>query len=249
MLIDTHTHLTDEGFDIDLVIKNALDKGVKYLIASGSDLVDNKLNNEELLKYENVFLSAGYHPSLCNCVAENDFVYLEEMIKNNGKVVAIGEIGLDYHYGKDDRDAQIKLFKRQLDMAKIYDLPVVIHTRDAFLDTYNILKEYNLRGVIHCFSGSLDVAKKFIDLGYYLGIGGVVTFKNSKLKDVVKEIGIEKIVLETDAPYLSPFRGEKNEPCNVREVANFLSDYLDIDSDYLENITSGNAIRIFDLKI
>ena len=119
------------------------------------------------------------------------------------------EIGLDYYYGKDNKEAQKELFVRQLDLAVKYDMPVVIHTRDAFLDTYNILKEYNLKGVIHCFSDSLETALSYINLGYYLGIGGVVAFKNSNLKDVVKEVGVSKIVLETDSPYLSPFRGKK----------------------------------------
>ena len=134
-------------------------------------------------------------------------------------------------------------------LAVRYNLPVVIHTRDAFLDTYNILKEYNLKGVIHCFSGSVEVAKKYLSLGYYLGIGGVVTFKNSKLKDVVKEIGLSKIVLETDSPYLSPYRGEVNEPCNVRYICDFISEYLGISSDEVSLVTTGNACRLFDLDV
>ena len=170
MLIDTHLHLFNEGFDIDNVIKRASDVGVKYLIVSGSDLVDNRLNMELIAKYDNIFLSAGYHPSCAGDVSEEDFSFLEGIL-DNSRVVAIGEIGLDYHYGKEDREAQIALFRRQLDLAVKYNLPVVIHTRDAFLDTYNILKEYDLKGVIHCFSGSIEVARKFMDLGYYLGIG------------------------------------------------------------------------------
>lgn len=230
MLIDTHLHLFNEDYDIDEVISRAKAAGVKYLIVSGSDLVDNKFNEKLLDTYDNVFLSVGYHPSCALDVSGEDLNYLEDLIKLD-RVVAIGEIGLDYHYGKDDRDKQIELFRFQLDLAVRYNLPVVIHTRDAFLDTYNILKEYNLKGVIHCFSGSVEVAKKYLSLGYYLGIGGVVTFKNSKLKDVVKEIGLSKIVLETDSPYLSPYRGEVNEPCNVRYICDFISEYLGISSD------------------
>lgn len=249
MFIDTHTHLVNEDFDIDKVVKRAIDSDVKYLIVSGNDLIDNKLNDELSNNYNNIYLSVGYHPDACMDVEDKDFDDLEEIIKINEKVVAIGEIGLDYHYGKDNRLAQINLFKRQLDIAVKYNLPVVIHMRDAFSDTYEILKEYNVRGVIHCFSGSLETAKMFIDLGFYLGIGGVVTFNNSKLKDVVKKVGIEHIVLETDAPYLSPIRGEKNEPCNVKLVAEFLSKYLNIDESELANTTSSNAISIFDLKL
>lgn len=248
MLIDTHLHLFNEDYDIDEVISRAMDAGVKYLIVSGSDLVDNKFNEKLLDTYDNVFLSVGYHPSCALDVSDEDLNYLEDLIKLD-RVVAIGEIGLDYHYGKDDRDKQIELFRFQLDLAVRYNLPVVIHTRDAFLDTYNILKEYNLKGVIHCFSGSVEVAKKYLSLGYYLGIGGVVTFKNSKLKDVVKEIGLSKIVLETDSPYLSPYRGEVNEPCNVRYICDFISEYLGISFDEVSLVTTGNACRLFDLDV
>lgn len=248
MLIDTHLHLFNENYNIDEVISRAKDAGVKYLIVSGSDLIDNKFNEKLLDTYDNVFLSVGYHPSCALDVSDEDLNYLEDLIKLD-RVVAIGEIGLDYHYGKEDRDKQIELFRFQLDLAVRYNLPVVIHTRDAFLDTYNILKEYNLKGVIHCFSGSVEVAKKYLSLGYYLGIGGVVTFKNSKLKDVVKEIGLSKIVLETDSPYLSPYRGEVNEPCNVRYICDFISEYLRISSDEVSLVTTGNACRLFDLDV
>ncbi len=140
------------------------------------------------------------------------------------------------------------MFKRQLDIAKNYNLPVVIHTRDAFLDTYNILKEYDLKGIIHCFSGSLEVAKKYINLGYYLGIGGVVTFKNSNLKEVVKKIGIDNIVLETDSPYLSPFRGKKNEPANIKYICEYLTKIFDLSYDEVAEKTTLNAKSVFDIK-
>lgn len=248
MLIDTHLHLSNEGYDIDEVILKARNVGVDYLIVSGSDFVDNR-SNVELLRYDNVFLSVGFHPSASRDVKEEDFLFIENLINTEDKVVALGEIGLDYHYGKQDRDEQIILFERQLDLAEKYNLPVVIHTRDAFLDTYNILKKHNVKGVIHCFSGSLEVAKMFTDLGFYLGIGGVVTFNNSNLKEVVKEMGIERVVLETDSPYLSPFRGKKNEPCNVRIICDFISNLLDISPEVVEKITSSNASSLFDLNI
>lgn len=249
MLIDTHLHLYDEGYNIDDVIKRSIFSGVDYLIVSGSNVKDNEFNDKLSRDYNNIFISCGFHPEYSSIVNEDDFIFLENIIRNNPRVVAIGEIGLDYHYGKENRSEQIRLFRRCLDLASKYNLPVVIHTRDAFLDTYNILKEYNLRGVIHCFSGSLEVAKKFISLGYYLGVGGVVTFHNSKLKEVIKGIGVNNIVFETDSPYLSPYRGEKNEPCNVRYICNFLADYLNISKDSLADITSSNAKRLFDLNI
>ena len=248
MLIDSHCHLVNEDYNIDEIIEKAKENDVKYLIVSGSERDDNKLNIKLLDKYDNIFLSAGYHPSMASSVTEDDYNFLEKCLMND-RVVAVGEIGLDYHYGKEDMEDQKELFRRQLDLAKKYNKPVVIHTRDAFLDTYNILREYNLSGVIHCFSGSLEVAKQYLDLGYYLGIGGVVTFKNSKLKDVIKEIGLGRVVFETDSPYLSPIRGEKNEPGNVKLVCVFISDLLDLSFDEVANITSNNVINLFRLNI
>ena len=244
MLIDSHCHLVNEDYNIDDVINNAKKEQVEYLIVSGSDREDNELNMKLLDKYDNIYLSAGFHP----CMAEEDYNRLEEYLQND-RVVAIGEIGLDYHYGKDDMDKQKELFRRQLDLAKKYKKPVVIHTRDAFLDTYNILKEYDLNGVIHCFSGSVEVAKEYINLGYYLGIGGVVTFSNSKLKDVVKEIGLSRVILETDSPYLSPLRGNKNEPKNIRLICEFISNYLNKNFEEVSNITTSNVIKLYKLDI
>ncbi|MDO4368962.1 MAG: TatD family hydrolase [bacterium] len=248
MLIDTHLHLALEDYDIAEVIRNAKKNDVNYLILGSSSRDDNVLNVDLSLRYENIFTTVGYHPSEAIRVSEDDLSFLRSVILQK-KVVGIGEIGLDYHYGNEDRDFQISLFRKQLDIAQEYQVPVVIHTRDAFSDTYNILKDYKLKGIIHCFSGSLETAKMFIDLGYYLGIGGVIMFKNSKLKDVVKEIGISKIVFETDSPYLSPFRGEKNVPSNVRYICDFVADLLELDSNKVEKITSSNAMALFDLKL
>ena len=248
MLIDSHCHLVNEDYNIDDVINNAKKEQVEYLIVSGSDREDNELNMKLLDKYDNIYLSAGFHPCMALDVTEEDYNRLEEYLQND-RVVAIGEIGLDYHYGKDDMDKQKELFRRQLDLAKKYKKPVVIHTRDAFLDTYNILKEYDLNGVIHCFSGSLEVAKEYINLGYYLGIGGVVTFSNSKLKDVVKEIGLSRVILETDSPYLSPLRGNKNEPKNIRLICEFISNYLNKNFEEVSNITTSNVIKLYKLDI
>lgn len=246
MLIDTHCHLVNEDYDIDRVINNAKEAGVKHLIVSGSDNEDNRLNMKNLNNYDCISFSVGYHPSMASSVTEEDYSFLEKCLMNdNNRIVAIGEIGLDYHYGKDDAELQKKLFKRQLDLAVKYNLPVVIHTRDAFLDTYNIIKEYDLLFDIHCFSGSLETAKMYIDLGCYLGIGGVVTFKNSKLINVLKEIGLSCIVLETDSPYLSPDRGQKNEPCNVSKVCNYISKELDIPYSEVAKITTDNAKKLF----
>ena len=156
---------------------------------------------------------------------------------------------MDYHYGKENIEKQKELFIYQLDLATKYDLPVVIHSRDATQDTIDILKQYNLKGDIHCFSGSLETAKIYINMGYYLGIGGVVTFKNSNLYKVIIEIGIDNIILETDSPYLSPepLRGTKNSSKNIPIIAKKIADTLGTDINEVSRVTSSNAINLFDL--
>lgn len=250
MLVDTHLHLLKSDFDdIDKVISDAKKVGVNYLILGGCDKESNYENVILSNKYDNVYSTLGFHPEFCNVVTDDDLEKLERDILNNDKVVAIGEIGLDYHYGKEDKEQQILLFEKQLMMAERLGKAVVIHTRDAINDTYEILKKYNVKGVIHCFSGSLEMANKFIGLGFCLGIGGVLMFYNSNLKDVVREISLSWIVFETDSPYLSPIRGEVNEPRNVRLIANYLSDLKGIPINDVENVTTDNVRRIFDIKL
>ena len=250
-LIDSHCHLSKDDYeDINEVINRALDNNVKYLIVSGCD----KKSIEESIKiannYNNIYLTLGYHPSEADIVDLNDLDNLKQIIKNNKKVIGIGEIGLDYHYSKDNKEKQKELFINQINLAKELDLPIVIHSRDAFQDTYDILKEYNHRGVIHCFSGNIENAKMYSKLGYYFGIGGVLTFKNSNLKETIKEIPLDRILFETDSPYLAPtpFRGEKNEPKNIPIIAQELSNILGINLDEIAEITVGNTCKIFNNK-
>lgn len=247
MFVDTHCHLYDEDYDLDSVISGADLDGVKYLVLGSSSYEDNIGNLELCESYDNLFVTLGYHP---DCANSFDFSLLDSLRDSlkSSKVVGIGEIGLDYHYGKENIDEQKELFIKQLEIAEEFNLPVVIHTRDATFDTYDILSRYKVKGIIHCFSGSLEMAKKFIDLGFYLGIGGVVTFKNSKLGSVVREVGLENIVLETDSPYLSPFRGEKNEPKNVKIVAEYIANLLDVSVLEVGEVTTSNAFRVFDLS-
>ena len=245
-MIDTHFHLPDNLDEFDNIIKDAMNNGIKYFILGGCDINNNK--NNILYGTNNIFFTLGYHPDMASIVTGSDLKLLEEQIKEY-KPVAIGEIGLDYYYSKDNKNAQIELFEKQLDLASKYNLPVVIHSRDATLDTISTLKKYNLKGVIHCFSSSLEVALEYINMGYYLGIGGVVTFKNSKLKDVVSAIGLEHIVLETDSPYLSPVRGEVNYPKNIKLINDYIADLLGVSKEEVAKITSSNASKIFDLKI
>ena len=173
---------------------------------------------------------------------------MEEHI-NDKKVVAIGEIGVDYHYDDTNKEKELYVFKKQLDIAKKYNMPIIVHTRDAIGDTYDVLKEYKLNGSIHSYSGSLEMAREFIKLGYMIGIGGVVTFKNAKnIKEVVKNIDLEYILLETDSPYLTPepYRGMVNSPKFIPIISRCISDIKGMKEEDIMRSTTENAERIFD---
>ena len=250
-MIDTHAHILKEYYtDIDGVLDRAKNNGINKIIISGCDESSIKESIELINKYNNLYATIGYHPDEALSVDDYDIENLKQLINKNSKIVGIGEIGLDYYYGKENKEKQIELFEKQLFLAEALNLPVVIHTRDAFLDTYNILKKYNVKGIIHCFSGSIEVAKKYIDLGFFLGIGGVITFKNSKLSEVIKYIDLNNIVLETDSPYLAPvpFRGKQNESACIKNIAEFICDIKDIGLKELDNITTNNTLKLFDLK-
>ena len=247
-LTDTHFHLDLED-DIEGILKRAYENGVNNFIISGCDLKGIKEGLEIINKYP-VYLTIGIHPDEIDEYDENTISYLEELIKNNPKIIGIGEIGLDYYHNKDNKPEQIKLFKDQLDLAKKLNLPVVIHSRDAYLDTFNILSEYDLKITIHCFSGSLEVASSYIKRGYLLGIRGVSTYSNTNLTSVLKDIPLENIVLETDSPYLTPvpFRGQKNEPKNISIIAANLCSIKNISMNELIKITNNNIKKQYNLE-
>ena len=250
MYIDTHCHLSLEDYDdIDLVIKENRENGIDKIIISGYSRDTIKESLDLIDKYSDVYATIGYHPSEADITSDEDLSLLEEQIKHK-KVVGIGEIGLDYHYGSDNKDKQIELFRKQMELASKYKLPVVIHSRDAVEDTINILKEYDVVGDMHCFSGSIETARIYIKMGYKLGIGGVVTFKNSNLYKVVESVGLENIILETDAPYLTPepFRGKKNSSKYLPYIAEKIANILNISVEEVAKITSENAMSLFDLK-
>lgn len=249
MLTDTHCHLYREFYpNIDEVIKSAEENGVNRFISSADSLSSCYEMLELTSKYNNVYVTLGIHPE--NCF--DDVSKLEELIKeniSNKKVIAVGEIGLDYYYGKENKEQQIIILEEQLKIAQKYNLPVVIHSREATLDTINILKKYHVRGVIHCFSGSLETAKEYIKMGYLIGVGGVITFKNAKLKEVIQNLKPENILLETDSPFLSPepFRGKTNEPKNIKIIAEYLANLWHIDLSEIEKKTNQNIKDIFDI--
>ena len=247
MLIDTHCHLSNDDYEnLDQIIKNM--EGI--MIASGCNDKTNKEVLELVEKYPNVYGTLGIHPEEINNLTNDSFKLIEDNI-NNTKIVAIGEIGLDYYWVKDNKEKQKELFLKQLELAKKYNKPVVIHSRDSIQDTYDILKQYHLKGTIHCFSSSLEMAKEFIKLGYKIGIGGVLTFKNSlKLQEIVKEIDLKDILLETDSPYLSPepFRGKKNDPSKTIYVAQKISELKNVNIEEVLRQTANNASSLFDLN-
>ena len=248
MLIDTHAHIYKEYYEnIDDIITEATTNGIQYIFNAGINFETNKEILETSERYNNVYISLGIHPECVNDYKLEDLLHIENNLSHT-KVIAIGEIGLDYHYENYNKEKQIELFIKQLEMAQKYNFPVIIHSREATNDTLNILKKYRLKGIIHSFSGSMETAKEYIKLGYKLGINGVVTFKNAHIKEVIRELGIENFVLETDSPYLTPvpYRGNKNYPTHIKTIAEFLSEYLNIGIEDISLITERNIRSIFD---
>lgn len=252
MLIDSHAHLDDERFDgdRDILIKSLKSNKIELVINIGADF-QSSINSIELAKqYDNIYASIGVHPHSASEVTEETLDKFREMAKEE-KVVAIGEIGLDYYYDNSPRDLQRKWFREQLKLAKELDLPVIIHSRDATQETFDIIKEAqdgSLRGVLHCFSGSVEVAMEYIKLGFYISIGGPVTFKNARVvKEVAEAVPLDKLLIETDCPYLTPepYRGKRNEPMFVKYVAQKIAEIKDINFEELAKATNKNTKELF----
>ncbi len=253
-MIDSHAHIFDESFSLDLenVINNAKNNGVNKIVLVGFSRDTNDLAYQLATKYKGyLYPTCGIHPSEVSDNYLSDLVYLEDFI-NNHKVYALGECGLDYHYDTSNKDLQLKVFEEQVKLSIKYNLPLIIHSRDAINDTYNILSKYKeARGVMHCYSGSLEMALKFIALGFYISLGGPVTFKNARVpKEVAKGIPLDKLLIETDSPYLAPtpYRGKRNEPAYVKEVLKAISEIRNIDILELEKILENNTIKLFKLE-
>lgn len=248
MFIDTHCHISADDYDdIDCLIKENYDAGVCKIIVSGCEK-NNMIEVLDLSKeYSQIYVTLGFHPEYADLVSNDDLSFLEKLLISNDKVVGIGEIGLDYHYSSDNKAKQIELFNAQLSLAEKLNLPVVIHSRDAVQDTIDILKKYKVKGVIHCFNGSVDVAKLYISMGYKLGIGGIVTFKNCKLSSVLSNINLNDIVLETDSPYLTPepYRGKINSSKYIPNIALKLSEIYNVDITDVAKITTDEAVKLF----
>mgnify|MGYP000426530541 FL=1 len=211
-------------------------------------------SNKEVLelvkKYDIVYGALGIQPENLDELNDENISFIEEHI-NDDKIVAVGEIGLDYHYDLD-KERQKDLFKRQLDIARKYNKPVIVHSRDCIQETYDILKMYNIKGIMHCYSGSVEMAKKFVEIGFFLGIGGISTFKNSrKVVEVIKNIPIEYILLETDCPYLTPepYRGKRNEPAYIPLILERICSLKSLNYKDVEEVMTSSILRLFDKKI
>ncbi len=247
-LVDTHCHLDNEKFDEDrLDVIDRIKGNLEFCVNIGYDLASSKKSLELAKKYDFIYAVIGVHP--IDIAEYNEEIEKElELLAKDSKVVAIGEIGLDYHWMTEPKEIQQERFRRQLELAKRLNKPVVIHTRDAMEDTVNILKEYpNITGVIHCYPGSLETAKQLVDR-FYLGIGGTLTFKNSKkIVEVVKNIPLDRIVIETDCPYLTPepFRGKRNEPIYVEYIAKKIAEIKEITVEDVAKITTENAKKLY----
>ncbi len=249
MLTDTHCHIFKSDYEnIDEVIKRAKENNVTRFINNATNLNSCHEVLELSQKFPAMYVALGIHPEDVESYQESDLKFIKDNLVNP-KVVAIGEIGLDYYYTKDNKAKQIELFEKQLAMAQKYEMPVIIHNREATGDILNSLKKFKIKGIIHCFNGSLETAQEYLKMGFKLGINGVVTFKNCKLKEVLKQLSINDLVLETDSPYLAPvpLRGEKNEPKNIKIIAEFLANLYNISLSQVEIITNRNIGQIFDI--
>lgn len=248
MLIDTHCHIFREFYeDIDDVIKRAYDNGVLMVVVNGCDDKTNREVLELVKKYDIVYGALGIQPEEIDGVNEDSFRFIEEHI-NDDKIVAVGEIGLDYHY-KCNKNRQREIFKKQLDIAYKYNKPVIVHSRDCIKETYDFLKCSKVKGIIHCYSGSVEMAREFNKIGFLIGIGGICTFKNAKnIVEVIKNIDLSYIVLETDSPYLTPepYRGERNEPSNVVVIAEKICKLKGFNFKEVSESTTENVLRLFD---
>ena len=247
MIIDTHCHIyNSEMEDAEEIIRKAAQNDI-HIILNGTDPLSNNEILELSAKYENVYAALGYFYSIADEITDEDISILDKQLCNDN-VIAVGEIGIDYYHTKENKDKQKELFEKMLNLAEKHGLPVIVHSRKAMQDTYDILKEHEVVGSMHCYQGSAEMAQEFIKLGFYIGIGGTITHTNNKkARNMLRKIGIDHILVETDSPYLTPEerRGERNTSLNLKYIIRKISEELDIEEDSVIEITTENEKRLF----
>lgn len=256
MFIDTHVHLNAEQYDDDVeeVIERAREAGVTKMVVVGFDRKTIARAMELVEEHSFLYAVVGWHPVDAIDCTEEDLAWIESLAEHP-KVVAIGEMGLDYHWDKSPKDIQQQLFRKQIQLAKKVKLPIVIHNRDATADVVRILEEEDAKevgGIMHCFGGSVETAKQCINMNFYISLGGPVTFKNAKTpKKVAAEIPLDKLLIETDAPYLTPhpYRGKRNEPFYVTLVADEIARIKEVSVEEVASVTTENALKLFNIQL
>ena len=250
MIFDTHAHYDDEAFDSDReeLLSSIHENGVLGVVNASADINSSFSSVKLSQQYSYIFAAVGVHPEN---LSEDYIEQIKKIATENKKVVAIGEIGLDYHFRSDNKEKQIEVFENQVKLANSLSLPVIVHDREAHKDTFDILKKYIPKGIVHCFSGSAEMAKEIVKLGMKLGIGGVLTFKNAKtVVEVVRQIPLKHLVLETDAPYLAPvpFRGKRCNSSYIKFVAEKIAEIKNISAEEVYEETFKNALEVYNIK-
>lgn len=250
-IFDTHSHYDDEKFnpDREMLLSTLQSQGVSDVVSCGCDIETTQFNFDLAQTYDFMYFAAGFHPECLEGASLKDLELIKTFAQNK-KCVAIGEIGLDYHWMSSTKEVQKEFFTAQIELAADLDLPVIVHDREAHGDTLDILKATKPKGVVHCFSGSTEMAREIIKLGMYIGMNGVITFNNArKSLEVVKEIPLDRLVLETDCPYLAPVphRGKRNDSSLIPFVAEKIAALLEMDVQELLNITNENAKKLYNL--
>ncbi len=254
-LFDTHAHINDERYDNDRaeMLQSCFDAGVEYILIPGVDrgTVESGIALAE--QYPNLYAAVGTHPHESKDFTDDDYEYFKDQALYNDKVRAVGEIGLDYYYDFSDRSTQKKVFIRQLELAREVDLPILIHDRDAHGDLMDVLRNEGKdnRGILHCYSGSWEMAKELIKMGFYISFAGSVVFpKSTSLKEVAKQVPLDRILIETDSPYLTPppFRGRRNDPSKTQFVAEEIAALKGMDVDEFAQIALENGKRVFGIE-
>ena len=249
-MIDIHSHYDDEKFDVDrdaLLTSLFNEHGVKGIVNAGCNIESSLFSISLAEKYENVYAAVGFHPQEVDMFSDEAFEQIKKML-SHPKVVAIGEIGLDYHYGTNDKEQQKEMFRKQLQLAVDTNMPVIIHERDCVADCLEIVFDYDVRGVFHAFSGSKETAKLLLDRGWYISFTGTVTFKNAKFPvENAAYVPEDRILTETDAPYLTahPFRGKRNDSSYMKYTLEKIAEIRNTTFEHIERVTEENAKRLF----